>query len=1068
MDVPVRRSEGSRYIACPTDSNFMIRITHAAAAILALASAGWAHAQSGSTFPVNGTPDARAELHVYEGARIHVSADEVIPEGHLVVRRGRLEAVGAGAFNSGEPAVRHDLSGKEVYPSFVDLYAGWGLKKGERARWDGKPHYEREDSEAALGWNSALHPEYDAAVAFVPDGKGAKAHRAGGFGAVVTHRQDGIVRGTAALVSLAEDAHDAVLEPRVAAWHSFSKGSSQQSYPSSLMGSIALLRQTFCDADWYGQFDAPEERNLSLEAFTAAEDLPHFFAAGGWQDVLRADKVGDEFGVQYAFLGGGDAYRRLDEIAASGGAMIVPVAFPSAIDVSDPYLARLVSLSEMKHWEWAPENPARVAEAGIPMALTMNGVDKGGAFLSNVRKAVALGLDAGQALDALTRIPAEMIGASDRVGRLAAGLEANFLVCDGPIFDEGSTLHWNVVQGQHHELEPLDKVAIAGRYSLNLEGRDLVLEIKDGKKGPLGRWWPAGTAEEEVDSLAGKAKVSLDGRDLVLRLMDEEAGTYRLVGNVYEGSRIIDGRGERPDGVWLEWAALRQERGEKNAGKADDGGGPDTADGGEAAAEEGAEENEAVGPGPMMYPFSAYGRTQLPEQGSWHFVGATVWTCGPEGKIENGEVMVHQGRIVAVGKGLDPAAVFGKSVPKLTRIDASGKHLTPGILDEHTHIAASRGINEGTQASSAEVSIGTVVNSEDVNLYRHLAGGVTAGQILHGSANPIGGQSGIIKFRWGMAPEEMKIADADPFIKFALGENVKQSNWGDRQTVRFPQTRMGVEQVYYDHFHRAREYGQEWDRYAAERKATPRRTLRKGGGPKAPRRDLELETLLQILNSERFVTCHSYRQDEINMLMHVADSMGFTLNTFTHILEGYKVADKMAEHGAGGSSFSDWWAYKFEVKDAIPYNGALLWEQGVVTAFNSDDREMARRLNQEAAKAVKYGGVPEEEALKFVTLNPAKLLHLDHRMGSLEAGKDADLVVWSDHPLSVYAQCEQTFVDGRRLFDLGEDQAMRDAIRTERARLIQKMLDAPGADKRKPMERIPAHYHCDTMTEENQ
>jgi len=457
----------------------------------------------------------------------------------------------------------------------------------------------------------------------------------------------------------------------------------------------------------------------------------------------------------------------------------------------------------------------------------------------------------------------------------------------------------------------------------------------------------------------------------------------------------------------------------------------------------------------------------LPEQGSWHFVGATVWTFGEAGKIEDGEVMVHNGRIVAVGKDLDPAEVFGKIAPTLTRIDASGKHITPGILDEHTHIAASRGINEGTQASSAEVSIGTVVNSEDVNVYRHLAGGVTAGQILHGSANPIGGQSGIIKFRWGQTPEEMLIEGADPFIKFALGENVKQSNWGDYQTVRFPQTRMGVEQVYYDHFHRAREYGEDWDRYEAKRKATPRRVLRKGGGPKKPRRDLELETLLQIIESERFVTCHSYRQDEINMLMHVADSMGFTLNTFTHILEGYKVADKMAEHGAGGSSFSDWWAYKFEVKDAIPYNGALLWENGVVTAFNSDDCEMARRLNQEAAKAVKYGGVPEEEALKFVTLNPAKLLHLDDRMGSLEAGKDADLVVWSDHPLSVYAQCEQTFVDGRRLFDLGEDQLMREAIRSERARLIQKMLDAPGADKRKPMERIPAHYHCDTMTEEN-
>ncbi|MBL6619085.1 MAG: amidohydrolase family protein [Flavobacteriales bacterium] len=1022
-------------------------------------------AQSGSTFPVNGTPDVRAELHVYEGATLHLNSDETLIDGYIAVRRGRIEAVGSGTFTTSEPAVRHDLSGKEIYPSFVDLYSGWGVKKGERAGWDGKPHYEREDTETAMGWNSALHPEFDAAGAFVP-GKKADAYRSGGFGAVVAHREDGIVRGTAALVALSDDAHDAVLEPRVAAWHSFSKGSSQQSYPSSLMGSIALLRQTFCDAEWYAQFDAPEERNLSLEAFNAASDLPHFFAAGNWQDVLRSDKVGDEFGVQYAFLGGGDSYRRLDEVAASGGAMIVPVDFPSAIDVSDPYLARLVSLSEMKHWEWAPENPGRVSAAGIPMALTMNGVDKGPEFLSNVRKAVAKGLPAEKALDALTRVPAEMIGASDRVGQIAVGREANFLVCDGPLFEDGTTLHWNVVQGKPHELEPLEKVAIAGRYSLNLEGRDLVLEIKDGEKGPRGRWWMAGTAEEEIDSLAGKAKVSIDGRDMVLRLIDEEQGTYRLVGNVYEGSRIIDGRGERPDGAWMEWAALRQEAGGKGGPSGEDkgedaGGEPDGESDGDAAAE------ETTGGAPMLYPFSAYGRTQLPDQGSWHFVGATVWTCGPEGKIEDGEVIVHKGRIAAVGKTLDPAAVFGKMVPELIRIDAKGKHITPGILDEHTHIAASRGINEGTQASSAEVSIGTVVNSEDVNVYRHLAGGVTAGQILHGSANPIGGQSGIIKFRWGMSPEEMKIEGADPFIKFALGENVKQSNWGDYQTVRFPQTRMGVEQVYYDHFHRAREYGEEWDRYEAARKATPRRILRKGGGPMKPRRDLELETLLQILNAERFVTCHSYRQDEINMLMHVADSMGFTLNTFTHILEGYKVADKMAEHGAGGSSFSDWWAYKFEVKDAIPYNGALLWENGVVTAFNSDDREMARRLNQEAAKAVKYGGVPEEEALKFVTLNPAKLLHLDHRMGSLEAGKDADLVVWSDHPLSIYAQCEQTYVDGRRLFDQEEDVAMRAAIRSERARLIQKMLDAPGADKRKPMERIPPHYHCDTMTEEN-
>ena len=1032
-------------------------------------SIGPALGQSGSTFPVNGTPDTKVELHAYEGACIHTEAGHVIEEGHLVVRRGRIEAIGTGRYSTSEPVVRHDVSGHDVYPAFVDLYSGWGLKRGERSRWDGKPHYEREDSQAALGWNSALHPEFDAAQVFVPSEKTAKQYLSAGFGAVLAHRQDGIVRGSAALVALSADVHDAVLEPRAAAWHSFSKGTSAQSYPSSLMGSIALLRQTYCDAEWYGQFEAPEERNLSLESFNEARDLPHFFEAEDWRDILRADRIGDEFGVQYVFLGGGDAYRRMDEVAEAGGALIVPLDFPSAIDVSDPYLARLVSLEELKHWEWAPYNAGKVSEAGIPMALTMHGVAKGKDFLANLKKAVEYGLSEDAALAALTSVPADLIGAGDRVGRLAPGLEANFIVSEGPLFQAGSVLRTTVVQGVRHDIDAEPEADVDGRYSLNLDGRDLVLELKTGKKGTQGKWWPVGTAEEDVDSLAGTAKVSLDGRDLVLRVLDDVAGSYRLVGNVYEGSRIIEGRGERPDGTWIEWAALRQ--GDGGTKRPKSGPSEDEEDARAAAEEEGEteEKKEALAvPSPITYPFTAYGRMQIPVQGSWHFVGATVWTCGLQGKIAGGEVIVHDGLIKAVGRDLVPEEVFGKNPPELIRVDVKGKHITPGILDEHTHIAASRGINEGTQASSAEVSIGTVINSEDVNIYRHLAGGVTAGQILHGSANPIGGQSGIIKFRWGMSPEEMQIEDADPFIKFALGENVKQSNWGDYQTVRFPQTRMGVEQVYYDHFHRAREYGQEWDTYRAAVKATPRRLLRQGKGPKAPRRDLELETLLQILDSKRFVTCHSYRQDEINMLMHVADSMGFTLNTFTHILEGYKVADKMAQHGAGGSSFSDWWAYKFEVKDAIPYNGALLWENGVVTAFNSDDREMARRLNQEAAKAVKYGGVPEEEALKFVTLNPAILLHLDDRIGSLEAGKDADFVVWSDHPLSIYAKCEQTYVDGRRLFDCEEDLVMREAMRMERARIIQRMLDAPGADKRRPMERIPPHYHCDTITEENQ
>jgi imidazolonepropionase-like amidohydrolase len=466
----------------------------------------------------------------------------------------------------------------------------------------------------------------------------------------------------------------------------------------------------------------------------------------------------------------------------------------------------------------------------------------------------------------------------------------------------------------------------------------------------------------------------------------------------------------------------------------------------------------------------AYGNSNQPVEETLWIQNATLWTCGPAGVLESGEIIIHKGVIVAVGEQLDLASIFGaKSNIRPVVMDARGMHITPGIIDEHSHIAVSRGINEGTQASSAEVEIGSAINSEDINIYRQLAGGVTTSQLLHGSANPIGGQSALIKLRWGEDADGLKFEDAPGFIKFALGENVKQSNWGDDYRSRFPQTRMGVEQVYYDLFIQAMEYKSRWQQYERERSNLSLRARWRGDVPVAPRRDLEMETLVEILDGQRHITCHSYRQDEINMLMHVADSLGFKINTFTHILEGYKVADKLAAHGAGGSTFSDWWAYKYEVKDAIPYNGAVLHGQGVVTAINSDDDEMARRLNQEAAKAVKYGGVSEEEALKFVTLNPAKLLRIDDRVGSLEVGKDADLVVWNDHPLSMYAQVQQTFIDGCRYFDVAEDQAKRAWMKSERARLMEAMQspDHASGEKRQPAERIRPDYHCDTLTDEN-
>jgi imidazolonepropionase-like amidohydrolase len=385
---------------------------------------------------------------------------------------------------------------------------------------------------------------------------------------------------------------------------------------------------------------------------------------------------------------------------------------------------------------------------------------------------------------------------------------------------------------------------------------------------------------------------------------------------------------------------------------------------------------------PIWSPNKAYGNNYSISALPTIFRNSTVWTNESEGIIKNTDVAINDAKIIAIGRNLIEEEVFPKVKIPVQIIDASGKHLTCGIIDEHSHIAISKGVNEGSQAVTAEVEIGDVINPNDHNIYRQLSGGVTASQLLHGSANPIGGQSALIKLRWGSSAEEMKIEGADGFIKFALGENVKQSNWGNLNTIRFPQTRMGVEQVFYDAFYRAEAYENLWNEYNALPTSKKRKTV-------APRADLELDALVEILNSERFITCHSYVQSEINMLMHVADSMGFTVNTFTHILEGYKVANKLKNHGAGASTFSDWWAYKFEVYDAIPYNASLMSRVGVVTSFNSDNSELACRMNIEAAKAVKYGEVSEEEALKFVTINPAKQLRIDSKVGSLEPGKDA-------------------------------------------------------------------------------
>jgi imidazolonepropionase-like amidohydrolase len=975
-----------------------------------------------STFKANGPDDYREGIHAFTNATIWKNYNTKIDSGTLVIRDGKIVEAGKGAAIP-KGAIVHDMKGKFIYPAFIDIFSDYGMPEVQKPKNSEDPQMES-NIKGAYGWNQAIHTDFHAYKNFTVNDKSAEELRKLGFGAVLTQRKDGIARGTGALVTLAYDKENFVLiKGDASANYSFRNGSSTQDYPSSLMGRIALLRQTYYDAKWYATATDKKEYNINLEEWNAQQSLPQIFdASGNWEKVLRADKVGDEFGVQYIIKGKGDEYQRINEIKASNAKLITSLNFPKAYEVEDPYKANWIALEDMKHWELAPTNAAALAKAGIDFALTPSDLEKKDEFLGNLRKAVKYGLDSSIALKALTYNPATFINVYDKVGSLEAGKLANFFITSKPLFGDKGDINETWIQGRRYEAKAFDQKDIRGEYDLAYGGTTYKLKVAGDAAAPKANLLLPDTSKPEV-------KLSYKDYDVMLSfnpVKKAEQNKIRLSGTIDYDKKVWSGKGQLANGEWISWTATQVKGPEADTSKPK----KDTID-------------VLKNLGKVVYPFVGYGNEEIPTQQNYLVKNGTVWTNESEFVLQNTDVIIKGGKISAVGKNLACA--------DCKTIDAAGKFVTSGIIDEHSHIAISEGVNEGTESSSAEVRIGDVVNSEDINIYRQLAGGVIGSQLLHGSANAIGGQSALIKLRWGYAPEKMKIEGADGFIKFALGENVKQSNWGDHSRVRYPQTRMGVEQTYYNYFTKAREYQKQLDAY----------NLAKTKGA-APRRDLELDALSEIINKKRFITCHSYVQSEINMLMHVADSFGFKVNTFTHILEGYKVADKMKAHGVNASTFADWWAYKYEVIDAIPYNAAILTKVGITTAVNSDDAEMARRLNQEAAKSIRYGGLTEEQAWKLCTYNPAKMLHLENRTGSIKAGKDADIVVWSDNPLSIYAKAEKTFVDGILFYDIEKDAQKREEIRKERARLIQKMLDdkKAGGATQEPGKKDNRSYDC--------
>jgi len=953
-------------------------------------------------------------------AKIHTSPTQVIENGTLVIKDGKIVAVGTNV-SIPKNAVITDLSGKSIYPSFIDLYSTFGVEKPKRPSGNSRrPQYDAKRE--GYYWNDHIRADQSAIDNFKYDDKEAKKLMEAGFGVVNTHIEDGIIRGTGTLIALNSEGSDAnrILKEQSVQYLGTSKSAtSRQAYPTSIMGAFALLRQVNMDAKWYAS-GAAKETDRTLEAFNRNKNQVQIIEAGSKINALRLDKIGDQFNTQYVFVGGGDEYEYIKDIKATNGTFILPLNFPDAYDMGNPFLASSVDLASLREWNQKPHNPKILADNNVNFALSTYKLKEAKKFMPNLLKAIEAGLSKEKALAALTTIPAQILGKSNTLGSLKTGAYANFLVTSGDLFEKKTTIYQNWVTGVKHELKPMDSKDIRGNYTFNLGNTDYELAIK----GELEKLKSEIKADDK--KLGSKIGFSDDWMTLTFSTIDTTKQEFiRLVANI-DNTNAFNGKAIFPNGNETTFFATKKTESKTTDDKKDKKDKEDK--------EVEAKNNKLF---PVTYPNMAYGFSTLPKQETLLFKNLTVWTNEKDGILKNTDVLIKDGKISKIGQNL--------SASNAQVIDGKGKHLTAGIIDEHTHIGTSS-VNEAGHNSTAEVTQEDVINPEDINIYYNLAGGVTSAQILHGSANPIGGRSAIIKMKWGESANNILYKDAPKFIKFALGENVKQSNWGSDNNVRFPQTRMGVEQVYTDYFQRAKEYD----------------AKKKSG--KTYRKDVEMEVIAQILNKERFISCHSYIQSEINMLMKVAEKFDFNINTFTHILEGYKVADKMKAHGVGGSTFSDWWAYKYEVNDAIPTNAAIMHNAGVTVAINSDDGEMSRRLNQEAAKSVKYGDISEEDAWKFVTLNPAKLLHIDNRVGSIKVGKDADVVLWSDHPMSIYAKAEKTIIEGVTYFDINRDKQMRESIKKEKNELTLLMLKAKNSGlKTKPIEKKEKeHFHCDS------
>ncbi len=978
------------------------------------------------TQQVVGLRDNTPSVFAFTNARIYQSSGNIIHEGTLVVREGLIEQVGTN-IEIPEDAWIFNLNGKTIYPGFIEMYSDAGLPKIESAREEARKDinipraYEElvtqffsgalttKAQQGAYHWNPHVRSWYDAAGHYSYDEDRVGNIRKKGFTTAHIIPPYGVFKGQTALVSLGEgSSSELVNRSNIAQAMSFQRNSEfGRGYPTSLMGVIALMRQTFYDTKWYleahnNYHEDPAgvkrpEKNLSLAALIEAAHgkQPVIFSVDDEMALLRALNIASEFDINLWIKASGKEYRRMDEIADSNFPFIVPLDFPEKPDVDCFDKSIDLSLETLMHWELAPENPARLHESGAKIVITSAGTKNSNEFLKQLRLSVNRGLPEYAALDALTVNPAQILNIEDTHGTLEKGKTANFIITDGNIFDSDTKIEEVWIDGKLYPADKPHEPTAQGKWRMMVNDT-IAYDIK--LKGTVGAYEGKFLLNDEEIELKNvrfdKQRISF----LAEEGFDIEGGIVRMSAQVSE--KHMYGIGEKPSGKIFNWKAEKIDDLDAQEKPEDD---------------KNNEEDDFETLSTLLYPPMEYGITETPDQPRCVLLkNATIWTQGPEGIIEEGDMLIRNGSIEDVGNDI-------REPRNCKVIDVSGKHVTPGLIDPHLHTSIARGVNEVGNAITSETRIKDVIDPNNVWIYRLLAGGLTTANLLHGSANPIGGQDAVIKMRWGGGPNDVIFEEATPGLKMALGENVKGMQ------TRYPNTRMGTEQIIRDAFQAALDYRTQRDEKMS--KGLPFR------------KDLQLEALLEVLEGNRIVHAHAYRHDEMIKLMRIAEDFGFKITSFEHTVEGYKIADVLREHGAAAIVWTDWSSFKMEAYDAIIYNARLLAEQGVLTSLHSDNTRLATRMHWEAGK-IAGTGVNETEAMNMITLNPAKILGVDHLVGSLEEGKHADFVIWSEHPLNGFAYAEQTWIEGRKYFDRDDDRRLtREVLKLKNA-LTNKVLES--------------------------